>query len=120
MIEIIIVIVLTTRVAALARARGRSTLWAIGLPICWLLGDLFGLYVADGDPLFATFAGPPVAAALSLSYYGAVGWLPSIGKPAPVSRGDNFACPACGSLQTEDRSGHQWCNACGAGFRREG
>ena len=40
------------------------------------------------------------------------------GRLLVYGRGDNFPCPCCASLQTEDRSGHLRCNACGSAFGR--
>ena len=116
MLEIITLFVYLTRLVALARSRGRSWLWALGGLAAWLAADAVGWAVSPGDRLVASAVALPLAVLGALIWYRVVGSLDPIESCTHYGRGDNFPCPCCASLQTEDRAGHLACNACGVAF----
>jgi len=116
MIELIAILVYLSHLVALARSRGRSPLWALGGLAMWLLGDFAGWALAGSHGLLATAIGLPITVAGALLFYRVVLDLDPVEHGGPLSRGDNFPCPCCASLQTEDRSGHLACHACGSEF----
>lgn len=119
MLEIILLLAYLTRLVALARSRGRSWIWALGGLALWLLADAAGWLVAPHDRLVASAIGVPAALFFAATYYWLVYELPPREPPTrDHGRGDNFPCPCCASLQTEDKSGHLACNACGSAFGR--
>lgn len=118
MLEIIVLLVYLSRLVALARSRGRSWAWALGGLALWLCADAAGWVLFPHDRLMASAIGLPTALAFALAYYRLVYDLPSVEQPLTYGRGDNFPCPCCASLQTEDRAGHLACNACGSAFGR--
>jgi len=118
MLEIILLLVYLTRLVALARSRGRSWLWATGGLAVWLCADAVGWALSPGDRLVASVIALLLALIGAQRYYRLVGALDPIEPRSTYGRGDNFPCPCCASLQTEDRSGHLCCNACGSAFGR--
>lgn len=116
MLEIIVLLVYLSRLVALAHSRGRSWAWALGGLALWILADAAGWVLFPHDRLIAMAIGLPTAVLLATAYYRIVRDLPPIEQATTYGRGDNFPCPCCASLQTEDRSGHLACNACGSGF----
>ena len=118
MLEIIILLVYLTRLVALARSRGRSWVWALGGLVVWLCADAVGWALSPGDRLVASVIALPLALLGAQRYYLLVGALDPIEPRSVYGRGNNFPCPCCASLQTEDRSGHLCCNACGSAFGR--
>jgi hypothetical protein len=118
MLEIILLLVYLTHLVALARSRGRSWLWATGGLATWLAADAAGLALASHDRLLASAIALPLAGLGAVLYDRLVRALPSIEPATRYGRGDNFPCPCCASLQTEDRAGHLACNACGSAFGR--
>lgn len=116
MIEIITVIVFCCQLVALARSRGRSSAWALGGLVVWLLGDVAGYAIASGDPLWGMALGIPLAVCGSLLYYRFVRGLTPRWLECTSLRADNCPCPACTSVQTEYCAGQLSCNACGGYF----
>lgn len=116
MLEVIALLVYLSRLIALARSRGRSPWWALGGLVAWGAGDAAGWLIADGDPLMATAIGLPAALLGAIVWYVHVGGLTPVVPATIYGRGNNFPCPWCASLQTEDRGGHLRCHACGRGF----
>lgn len=116
MLEIIVLLVYLTHLVALARSRGRSWRWALpGLAI-WLAADAAGLAVSPHDRLVASAVALPLAVLGAVLYDRLLRALPFVEPCTRYGRGDNFPCPCCASLQTEDRAGHLACNACGSAF----
>jgi hypothetical protein len=118
MLEIILLLVYLTHLVGLARSLGRSWTWALGGLALWLLADAVGWALSPSDRLVAASISVPLALVGAALYYRMVGRLDPVEPPSTYGRGDNFPCPCCASLQTEDRSGHLACNACGSAFGR--
>lgn len=118
MLELIALLVYLAHLVALARSRGRSVGWALGGALVWLLGLAAGWSLAPHDPVLASLIGLPLAMVGAALYYRHVYLLPVQLAATSFGRGDNFPCPCCGSLQTEDRGGHLACHACGAAYGR--
>jgi hypothetical protein len=118
MLEIILLLVYLTRLIALARSRGRSWLWATGGLAVWLAADAVGLALSPHHRLGASAIALPLAVLGAVLYYRLIHAMPPIEPRTHYGRGDNFPCPCCASLQTEDRAGHLACNACGGAFGR--
>ena len=118
MLEIIAVVIYVSRLIALAHSRGRSAAWGLGGFVVWALGSAVGWALFPNEPVLASFGGLPFSVAGALLYYRVVHGLDTteLSQLSVVGRGDNFPCPCCASLQTEDRSGHLVCHACHAGF----
>jgi len=116
MLEIIILLVYLTRLVALARSRGRSWCWALGGLGVWLAADAVGWACSPDDRLVASAIALPLAVLGAVLYHRLVHALPPVEPRTRYGRGDNFPCPCCASLQTEDRAGHLACNACGSAF----
>lgn len=116
MLEIIAVLVYLTRLVALARSRGRSAAWALGGLALWLAADATGWAVFPHDRLLASALALPMALAGAALYYRLMLDLEPVETGATYGRGNNFPCPCCASLQTEDRAGHLACHACGSAF----
>jgi hypothetical protein len=118
MLEIIAILVYLSRLVALAHSRGRSWAWALGGLAVWLAADAVGWALSPHDHLVASVIALPLALLGAALYYGLVHELDPVEQPTTYGRGDNFPCPCCGSLQTEDRAGHLACHACGSAFGR--
>ncbi len=113
MLEIIVLLVYLSRLVALARSRGRSLAWAFGGLAVWMLCDTVGVALAPEHRMLATAIGLPLALFTAALYHRMLYHLDHLEHRPTVSLGDNFPCPRCASVQTEDRSGHLSCNACG-------
>jgi hypothetical protein len=118
MLELILLLVYLTRLVALARSRGRSWAWALGGLAVWLSADAVGLALFPHARLLASAVALPLAGLCGLLYYHRVRALPVVVPQTRFGRGDNFPCPSCASLQTEDLAGHLECHACGSAFGR--
>lgn len=118
MLEIITLLVYLTHLVALARSRGRSWCWALGGLAAWLCADAVGWALSPDNRLIASGIALPLAVLGALLWYRFVKALPSVEPSLTYGRGDNFPCPCCASLQTEDRAGHLCCHACGGAFGR--
>ncbi len=118
MLEVIALLVYLAQLIALARSRGRSAWWAAGGLVCWSLGAAAGWSCAPDDPVLASLIGVPLAVLGAAIWYRHVYQLDTLLPATAFGRGDNFPCPCCASLQTEDRGGHLACHACGAAFGR--
>ncbi len=119
MLEIIFILVYLTHLVGLARSRGRSWTWALGGLALWLAADGVAWALFPHEPLIGS------AFALCLALVGAGLYYRLVDDLDPVEagvrfhgRGNNFPCPCCASLQTEDLAGHLECHACGSGFGR--
>ncbi|MEM7157375.1 MAG: hypothetical protein AAF799_31300 [Myxococcota bacterium] len=116
MFELIALGIFVSHLVALARSRGRSALWCLGGVVVWLMGSAIGWALFPHEGVLATLAGLPVSLVGALIYYRLLHGLDATEVTLQLGRGDNFPCPCCASLQTEDRSGHLVCNACHRGF----
>jgi hypothetical protein len=118
MLEIIVILVYLSRLVALAHSRGRSWAWALGGLAVWLAADAVGWALSPASRLVAAAIALPLALSGAVLYWRLVRELEPIERGTVYGRGDNFPCPCCASLQTEDRAGHLACNACGSAFGR--
>lgn len=118
MLEIIVILVYLTRLVALAHSRGRSWAWALGGLAVWLAADAVGWALSPHSRLVASAIALPLALLGAVLYHRVVRDLEPVERHTTYGRGDNFPCPCCASLQTEDRAGHLACNACGSAFGR--
>lgn len=116
MLEVIALLVYSSRLVALARSRGRSPWWALGGVAAWAPGAVIGWRLSPADSLLAAAVGLLLSGLAAWAWYRLVYRL-SARESSPIAAwGDNFCCPCCSSLQTEDRSGHLRCHACGVGL----
>ena len=113
MLELIALLVYLSRLVALARSRGRSPAWALGGLLTWGSCVAVGWIIAPHDAAIATCIGLPLAVASAMLYYRALYRLHHRECAPTATLGNNFACPRCACLQTEDRSGHLACHGCG-------
>jgi hypothetical protein len=84
----------------------------------WLSADAVGWALFPRERLLASAVALPLAVLGAVLYYRRVHALHSVEPHTRYGRGDNFPCPCCASLQTEDLAGHLACNACGSAFGR--
>jgi len=129
MIEILVVIALTSKLSAMVKAKGRSGFWAALGPLFWFGGEFMGACCGGvGVGLTSTSSSMSggenviiyilalicagIGAGLS---FAVVHFLPA-DETAPTFVAEslgNVNCPSCGSVQTEVLGNVIVCNACG-------
>lgn len=82
MLEIILLVFLTRRLATMATAIGRAKAWAVLAPVLWIVAEIIGFLMAD------VFGAEGVEAMMIAIFFGAVGggvaWL-VVGSLSPAS-----------------------------------